>query len=115
MFLFKHLDEDASNGEGPGVGYGEPTFIESAKSVFSSHLGHRWPLKLLILLAIVFWPVLAYWESIRLDPSLFVTEWLKLSVEGIVIFLILDIIRHRSLSVSARQSAHRLLFMTYVV
>jgi len=85
------------------------TFTESAYAVLKSSLGRFWPISLLSLFTIVFLPALIFINDIKLDRPLFVTEWLKLSIEGIIFFFILEIVRHRSLSFTARQ-----LLLTFV-
>lgn len=91
-------------------------YIDSFKKVVESHFGDRWlPLKLAGLIVLVFWPVAAYWDSIKFNRSLFVTEWLKIIFEGILLFLILEIVRHRSVAFDARQTVDRILLTNYAV
>lgn len=113
MPLFDHLDQAETGTASAPVT--EPNLFESAKAVLRTHFGARWPLKLPLLFALVFWPLVTFWQSIKLDRAMFVTEWIKLSTESVIIFLILDILRHRSLSASMRESSHRLLVVGYVV
>jgi len=79
------------------------TLLESAIAVFKSSLGKFWPIYLFFILFILFLPVGIFRNEIRLDPSLFVTEWLKLIIEGIIFFFVLEIVRHRSLSFTAHR------------
>lgn len=91
------------------------SFAEAAKAVVQSHMGGRWlPFKLTALVALIFWPVLFYRELIRFNAALFVSEWLKLAIEGVLLFLILEIIRYRSSSFALRESTERLLTTSYI-
>ena len=111
------LDEEAkTSGEefSTGLITDEVGFFESGRAVLRSHLGKRWGIPLLVVLAIVFWPLGFYWKSIQFDPALFVTEWLKLSVEGVLLFLILEIVRHRSTTFVLRETNRNLLMVTYL-
>jgi hypothetical protein len=118
MSFFEHLQRETTpEGEDTSLFLAnEVSFFVSAKAVLKSHLGGRWlPFKLLFLSALVFWPVFAYRKSIEFDRPLFVSEWLKLTLEVVLLFLILEIVRHRSISFALRQSTHRILLTSYVV
>jgi hypothetical protein len=82
-------------------------FLESTLAVLRSSLGKRWPVSLLGFGLVMFFPTLIFrflWKEITLEPALFVTEWLHLTIEGVFFFFILEIIRHRSLSATANQA-----------
>jgi hypothetical protein len=94
------------------------TLIDSALAVLKSSLGTRWPLFLFFLLLVMIGPSLFcrfVLNDVTLDPPLFVTEWLHLSIEGVFFFFILEIVRHRSLSSTARQSLHDFVSWNYVI
>jgi hypothetical protein len=88
---------------------GDIRFSEAAKTVLQSHLGKRWLLSLLALAVIVFWPIAAFWRVIALEPARFTEEWIKLAAEGVLLFFLLEIMRHRSASVVARRSVGSLI------
>lgn len=118
MSFFEHLTRETTpeTEDKPPALAGDDNFFDSARAVLKSHLGGRWlPLKLLLLSALIFWPVIAYRESIEFDRPLFVSEWLKVSLEVVLLFLILDVVRHRSISFTLRQSTHRILLTGYVM
>ncbi len=92
----------------------QPTFFSSALAVLKSSFGKLWPISLLTLFIAVFLPVVIFINEIKLDPPLFVTEWLKLIIEGIIFFFILEIVRHRSMSFTARQLLRNFVMMSYV-
>lgn len=87
----------------------------SAREVLRSSLGRFWPLFLLLLVVVMLGPTIIYVFAgkIELDPALFVTEWLHLSIEGVFFFFILEIVRHRSLSFTAHQSLVRFVTLNY--
>lgn len=93
------------------------TLFESAVAVLKSSLGTRWAVSLLVILTIVVLPIPIFYflNEIRFDPASFVTEWLKLTVEGIIFFFILEIVRHRSLSFTARQLLINFIATHYVI
>lgn len=88
-------------------------FFSAAKQVLESHITRNWIISLAVLVAIIVWPIAMFWNAVRFDPAKFVEEWIKLSVEGLLIFLLLEIMRHRSLAVAAKTGIDRLL-STYI-
>lgn len=89
-------------------------FWPSARSVLRSHLGRTWPASALGLLVLIFWPIIVYWNSIRIDPAKFVEEWVKLGIGGVLLFLILEIMRHRSLEARGSELLASTLLGTYI-
>jgi hypothetical protein len=90
--------------------------FESTIAVLKSSLGKRWPLSLGLLIIVVFLPVpvFIFISKIRLDPALFVTEWLRLTIEGLLFFFILEIVRHRSMSFTARTRLSSFVAFSYL-
>lgn len=80
------------------------SFIDSALEVLQPALGEHWRIVIPALIAIVFAPVLIFCHEITFDPALFVTEWLKISIEVIVFFFVLEVVRHRMESSDAKQA-----------
>lgn len=93
----------------------EATLRRAALAVLKSSFGKFWPVYLLLLLLVVFGPTIYFWHEIRLEPAEFVTEWLKLSIEGVLLFFILEIVRHRSLSANARELLLNSLTANYIL
>ncbi|MGH9971441.1 MAG: hypothetical protein ACREBG_27105 [Pyrinomonadaceae bacterium] len=93
------------------------TLFESAVAVLKSSLGTSWGVTLLAILTIVVLPIPVFYllNKIQFDPASFVTEWLKLTVEGIIFFFILEIVRHRSLSFTARQLLITFVATNYII
>ena len=93
------------------------TFLESAAAVLLSSLGKFWPVSLLGLLSIVFLPAIicVYYHFIKIDPGMFVTEWVKISIEGILLFFILEIVRHRSVCFTARRALLNFVTFNYLI
>lgn len=92
-------------------------FFESTLAVLESSLGKRWPAWLLGFGVVMFFPTLLFgffWKEITLEPGLFVTEWLHLTIEGVFFFFILEIIRHRSMSATAYQAMVNFVSWNYV-
>jgi hypothetical protein len=93
----------------------EATLRRAAVAVLKSSFGKFWPYYLLFLLLVVFGPAVYFRHEIRLEPAGFVTEWLKLSIEGVLLFFILEIVRHRSLSANARELLLKSLTANYIL
>lgn len=72
--------------------------LSSIKTVMEEYLGRRWPLALALLAVFVLWPLPAFWGGLSFQPHRFTEEWLKLSVNGLVLFLVLETFRARSAS-----------------
>jgi hypothetical protein len=93
-------------------------FLESTLAVLQSSLGSRWPVWLIAFAVVMFLPTLIFrfvFKEIVLEPGLFVTEWLHLTIEGLFFFFILEIIRHRSMSVTAHHAMVNFVTWNYVV
>lgn len=91
------------------------TLVASTIEVLKSSLGKFWPAYFLAIIAILFFPALVFWNEIKLDPPLFVTEWLKLVIEGIIFFFVLEIVRHRSLSFTAHRYLINFVSVNYFI
>ena len=44
----------------------------------------------LVLLSLVFWPLIIFWPQIEFSPSQFTEEWIKISISGVVLVIVLD-------------------------
>lgn len=93
----------------------EVTLRHAASAVLKSSFGKFWPVYMLVIFGVVLGPAYIFRHEIRLEPAEFVTEWLKLSIEGVLIFFILEIVRHRSLSATARGLLLNYLTATYIL
>src|SRR5205823_3125744 len=93
-------------------------FLESTFAVLKSSLGRRWPVWLLGFGLVMFSPTLIFRfvrKEITLEPGLFVTEWLHLTIEGVFFFFILEIIRHRSMSSTAHRAMINFVTWNYII
>jgi hypothetical protein len=73
--------------------------LENKKSLFLAILhdffGDKWHLSLALIVVFLFWPLVAFRNSISFDPVDFTEEWLKLGAGGFVVLLIIEITRRR--------------------
>src|SRR6185295_5696858 len=92
-------------------------FLESILAVLKSSLGKQWPVWLIGFALVMFLPTLVFrfvLKEIVFEPAHFVMEWIHLSIEGVFFFFVLEIIRHRSMSVTAHQSMINFVKWNYV-
>ena len=90
--------------------------LASAVEVLRSSLGRFWPFFLTLLVVVMLLPALVFGllGRVRLDPALFVTEWIHLTIEGMFFFFILEIVRHRSLASTSRESLIAFVSLNYL-
>lgn len=86
----------------------------SAATIFKQYFGRFWTIFPLVLLAVAFWPILAFRKLIVFNPAAFVTEWVKISVEVVLLFLIIEIVNHRNTTRNENQSLHSLMMANYI-
>lgn len=84
----------------------DPTLFQSMIAVLTSSFGGKWFLSLVLIAVVILWPVAVFFEKIKLDPPHFVTDWLKVTIEGIIFYFVLEVVRHRSMSFTSRQLFH---------
>lgn len=73
-------------------------FIYYFDRTFKEFLGDKYWKGILIIVIIIFWPLIVFWDEVRLDEAKFVEEWIKIGIIGLIIFFILEIFNYIRLS-----------------
>jgi len=55
----------------------------------------RWPFALLLCLAFVFWPVVAFGPGVVFEPAHFIEIWLQLTSTAIIIIFVVELVQDR--------------------
>lgn len=74
----------------------------SLASALQDQLGRYWPLVSALLVLLLGWPIALFWRQVQFAPERFVEEWIKLIAQGVILFLILEVLRARQITEAAR-------------
>jgi hypothetical protein len=65
--------------------------LRSVASELRLQFGRRWPISVIVLIAVAFWPIPVYWNRIQFVPATFVQEYVKATCTGLLLWLVLRI------------------------
>lgn len=85
------------------------SYYRAAATQLRLFFGPSWPIVLLVLVVLVFWPLLVFRSSVDFSPSAFVERWIQTGITSIFVFLAIEIARRRAISYSAREEELRVL------
>ena len=80
-------------------------YIAIARRVLAGIFGDNSWLALLVL-PIIFWPIIAFWNYVSFNPAAFTEEWIKFSITGLLIAFLLELIHIRTEIYDAQYRLH---------
>jgi len=92
-----------------------PPYLRAADTQLRLFFGRYWPIVLLVLAVLVFWPIVVFRSSVQFSPSTFVERWIQTGITSIFIFLVIEIARRRAINYSAREEEKRELTSEFAV
>jgi len=84
-------------------------YLRAAVTQLRQFFGRSWPIVLLVLAVLVFWPLVVFRSSVQFSPSAFVERWIQTGITSIFVFLAIEVARRRAINYSAREEELRLL------
>jgi len=82
-------------------------YLRAAVTQLRQFFGRSWPIVLLVLAGLVFWPLVVFRSSVQFSPSAFVERWIQTGITSIFVFLAIEVARRRAINYSAREEQLR--------
>jgi len=89
-------------------------FLTSVRDDLKSYFGRRWIWALVGLVILIFWPLIVFGKSLDIDPAAFTAEWIKMGTNGLILFLLIEVLSHKREKGILSKSADTFIMFYYI-